>query len=85
MLNLWWGITEQTYLYYWHHNVWAVLGAWAVVVLLFILVILIGEELWRASYEALGCQSAATTGRFLIHLLPPGAWWHTSPAFWGRQ
>jgi len=52
MLNLWWGITEQTYLYYWHHDVWAVLGAWAVLALLLILVVLIGEELWRAGYHA---------------------------------
>jgi hypothetical protein len=44
-------MTEQTYLYYWHHDVWAVLGAWAVLILLLILVLLIGEELWRAGYE----------------------------------
>ena len=49
MLQLWWGITEQTYLYYWHHNVWAVLAAWA---LFFVLMGLIGEELWRAGYRS---------------------------------
>ena len=45
-------MTEQTYLYYWRHDVWAVLGAWAVVVLVFILLLLIGEELWWAGYES---------------------------------
>jgi hypothetical protein len=52
VLQLWWGITEQTYLYYWHHKVWAVLAAWALVALLLIMVVLIGEELWRAGYKA---------------------------------
>lgn len=52
MLNLWWGITEQTYLYYWHHKVWAVLAAWTVLILFLILLVLIGQELWRAGYRA---------------------------------
>ena len=59
MLQLWWGITEQTYLYYWHHKVWAVLAAWALVVLLVILIVLTGEELWRAGYRA-ALRSAST-------------------------
>ena len=52
MLNLWWGLTEQTYLYYWHQKVWSVLVAWAIVVLLLVLLILIGADLWRAGYRA---------------------------------
>lgn len=52
MLQLWWGITEQTYLYYWHHKVWAVLAAWALLALLVILIALTGEELWRAGYRS---------------------------------
>jgi len=52
VLNLWWGITEQTYLYYWHHKVWSVLVGWALIILLLILIALIGEELWRAGYRA---------------------------------
>jgi hypothetical protein len=61
MLNLWWGITEHTYLYYWHHKVWSVLGCWVVLALLLILMILLSEELWRAGYkEAL--RSVAALG-----------------------
>jgi len=52
VLQLWWGMTEQTYLYYWHHNVWAVLVAWTLVVLLLALLALIGEELWHLGYRA---------------------------------
>ena len=52
MLDLWWQITEQTYLYYWHQRIWAVLTAWFVLILLLILLVLIGEELWRAGYRA---------------------------------
>jgi membrane-bound metal-dependent hydrolase YbcI (DUF457 family) len=52
MLNLWWGLTEQTYLYYWHQNVWSVLVAWATVVLVIVLTILVGAALWRAGYRA---------------------------------
>jgi hypothetical protein len=52
MLNLWWGLTEQTYLYYWHQKIWSVLVAWAIVVLVLVLMILLGEELWRAGYRA---------------------------------
>jgi hypothetical protein len=48
MLNLWWGLTEQTYLYYWHQNVWSVLVAWATVVLVIVLTVLVGAALWRA-------------------------------------
>jgi hypothetical protein len=59
MLNLWWGLTEQTYLYYWHQNVWSVLAAWAIVVLLLVLLILIGADLWRAGYRA-ALRSAGT-------------------------
>lgn len=59
MLNLWWGLTEQTYLYYWHHNVWSVLVAWALLVLVLVLIVLIGEELWRAGYRA-ALRSVAT-------------------------
>jgi hypothetical protein len=52
MLNLWWGLTEQTYLYYWHQNVWSVLVAWATVVLVIVLTVLVGAALWRAGYRA---------------------------------
>lgn len=52
MLDLWWQITEQTYLYYWHQRIWVVLVAWAVLVLLLLLLVLVGEELWRAGYRA---------------------------------
>jgi hypothetical protein len=56
VLNLWWGLTEQTYLYYWHQKVWAVLACWGILLLLLLLVALIGEELWtigwRAGYRA---------------------------------
>jgi hypothetical protein len=52
VLNLWWGLTEQTYLYYWHQKIWSVLVAWAIVVLVLVLMILLGEELWRAGYRA---------------------------------
>ena len=52
MLQLWWGITEQTYLYYWHHKAWAVLAAWTLVVLFVVLIVLTGEELWRAGYRS---------------------------------
>jgi hypothetical protein len=52
VLNLWWGITEQTYLYYWHNKVWAVLACWGIVLLLLLLVALIGEELWRMGWRA---------------------------------
>ena len=52
VLQLWWGITEQTYLYYWHHKVWAVVATWALAVLLVILIVLTGEELWRAGYRS---------------------------------
>lgn len=59
MLQLWWGMTEQTYLYYWHQKIWSVLAAWALLVLLLILIVLIGEELWRAGYRA-GLRSVST-------------------------
>jgi hypothetical protein len=49
MLQLWWHITGQTYLYYWHHDVWGVLGAFT---LLILLVALVSEEIWRAGYKA---------------------------------
>jgi hypothetical protein len=49
VLQLWWGMTEQTYLYYWHHDIWAVLVLWAILLLL---IPLVGEEFWRAGYMA---------------------------------
>jgi hypothetical protein len=52
VLQLWWGITEQTYLYYWHRDVWAVLVAWTLLVTLLVLIALTGFELWRAGYRA---------------------------------
>lgn len=58
MLDLWWQTTKLTYLYYWHQRIWAVLAAWAVLILLLILLVLMGEELWRAGYRA-ALQSAA--------------------------
>lgn len=62
VLQLWWGITEQTYLYYWHHRVWSILAVWAVVALIVVLIVLIGEELWRAGYRsALRSVSVADT------------------------
>jgi hypothetical protein len=61
MLNLWWGMTEQTYLYYWHQKIWSVLIAWAIVVLVLVLMILLGEELWRAGYRA-ALRSAGPVG-----------------------
>jgi hypothetical protein len=57
MLNLWWGMTEQTYLYYWHQKVWAVLVCWGIAILLLALAVLIGEELWRSGWRA-GYQAA---------------------------
>ena len=52
MLSLWWGITEQTYLYYWHHDPWRVLAGWGIVVLILFSIPVIGEELWRAGNRA---------------------------------
>jgi len=72
VLNLWWGITEQTYLYYWHHKVWSVLAAWALLILLLVLIALIGGELWRAGYRAaLRPVSTVDAPRPLPPSLPP--------------
>ena len=64
MLDLWWQITEQTYLYYWHQRIWAVLAVWAIVGLLIILCVLIGEELWKAGYRAAMRSGTATKVSF---------------------
>ena len=72
MLDLWWQTTKLTYLFYWHQRIWAVLTAWAVLILLLILLVLMGEELWRAGYRA-ALRSAAgpETTRVPAKSIPP--------------